>query len=224
MRFAITADHKEFFSKNNYIQFEGLLSPSQVAEIRNSADKVLSERLHLPLHKLANRPATELFKAGYDLWRDSDPLKKATHKQAFATIASELFQAVPLRHAFDQYILTGSTSSAPFAQAYCLQEVSSLSPLAGALLLPLEDLMAPIKDFPLPLNTGSGLFISPSLPIPWPELFSTPGLHLFMIGFGMNKTFFKADTRDPHAVNMKKLGYAFNDHLKDGIHPILLRR
>jgi hypothetical protein len=224
MRFAVTADHRDFFSKKNYIEFENLLSAAQAADLKNHAEQTLANRLRLPLHKLADRPSTELFKAGYDLWRDSDPIKKATHKHGLASLASELFQIVPIRLGFDQYLLSSPGSPSPLSQASTLQELSCLSPLSGALILVLEDLVVPVKNFPLPLNAGNGLFISPSLPIPWPELFGTVGLHLFMMGFAMDKTFFRADTKDPHAVNLKKLGYVFNDLLKDNLHPILVRR
>ncbi len=224
MRFAVTADHRVFFSKNNYIEFENLLSAAQVADLKKHAEQTLANRLRLPLHKLEIRPSAELFQAGYDLWRDSDTIKKSTHKQGLASLASELFQIVPIRFGFDQYFFTTRDSPSPFAQASTLQELSCLSPLCGALILVLEDLAAPIKNFPLPLNAGNGLFISPSLPIPWPELFGTAGLHLFMMGFAMDKTFFRPDTKDPHAVNLKKLGYVFNDLLNDNLHPILLRR
>lgn len=224
MRFALTADHREFFNKNRYIEFENMLSLSQVALLKKNADEALAARLRLPVNKLSEKPSTELYQAGYDLWRDNEAMKKTMQKNAFATIASELFQVVPLRYAFDQYFYITKGSTAPFPQPFSLQETSCLSPLAGALLLPLEDLMQPIVSFPLPINAGRGLFISPSLPLPWTELFSTQGLRFILIAFAMEKTFFLADTRDPHAVNLKKLGYIFNELLTDARHPILLRK
>ncbi|MBS0603813.1 MAG: hypothetical protein JSS60_02115 [Verrucomicrobia bacterium] len=224
MRFALTADHREFFNKKSYIEFEQMLSSDQIAALRTNADEALAKRLRLPVAKLADKSSAELFQAGYDLWRDNDAIKKVVHKNAFATLASELFQITPIRSGFDQYIITSKGTAAPFAQAFSLQDSCCLSPLAGALILPLDDLMAPLSFFPMPLNAGNGLFISPSLPIPWPELFSTPGLRFIMIGFAIEKTFFRADTRDPHAVNLKLLGYVFNDHLKDSLHPLILRK
>jgi hypothetical protein len=224
MRFALTSDHREFFNKNNYIELEGIIPSDQIASLKKSVDETLATRLRLPVAKVADRPPLNLFQAGYDLWRDSEAIKKIVQKNAFASLASELFQILPIRCAFDQYIFTAKGSPAPFSQPFTLQDASCLSPLAGALILPLEDLIEPLSFFPLPLNIGSGLYISPSLSLPWPQLFSTPGLRLFMIGFAREKTSFRADTRDPHAVNLKKLGYAFNDHLKNSLHPILLRK
>lgn len=224
MRFAINANHRDFFYKNQYIEMEGILSLDQVAALKKNADTLLGARLRHPVEKLGQKSGTQLFQAGYDLWRDSDDIKKITHKNTFATIAYELFQILPLRYAFDQYIYTTQNSQSVFPQPLSLDELSCLRPLAGALILPLEDLKHPFPSFPLPLKAGSGLFITPSLPIPWPELFATPDLRLMIIGFGLDRTTFCPDTSDPHAVNLKKLGYVFNEHLKDSLHPVLLRR
>ncbi len=222
MRLAITPDHKEYFKKNQYIEFEGLLSPAQVAALKKNAEETLSSRLKLPTAKLKEKPAAELFQAGYDLWRNNETIKKTVQKKDFALLASELFEILPIRLAFDEYIHT--TQGSPFQEAWSLQETSCLSPLAGALILPLEDLMKPISSFPIPINSGHGLFISPTLPIPWPELFANAELRVLIIGFATKQTAFCADTRDPHAVHLKKLGYVFNDTLNEALHPILIRK
>ena len=176
MQFALTPDHREFFNKNSYIELEGLLLADQIALLRKNADETLSSRLRLPAAKLNELQAVDLFKAGYDLWRDNETIKKTTQKKALAALASDLFQTLPIRLAFDEYIYTSKSAAAPFSQAFSLQETSCLSPLAGALILPLEDLEQPLSFFPLPIKSGNGLFISPSLPIPWPQLYSSPEL------------------------------------------------
>lgn len=224
MRLALTADHKEFFLKNNYIEFEGLITSDQVAILKKNAEEALASRLKLNAARLGNQPVKELFQAGYDLWRDNVIIKKTVQKKEFAILASELFQVLPLRCAFDQYIYTSQGSVSPFSETLTLQESSCLTPLAGALILPLDDLMKPIPSFPMPINVGNGLFISPSLSIPWPELFSTPNLSFLIIGYSGKKTMFCADTRDPHASNLKILGYVYNEFLKDSVHPILIRK
>jgi hypothetical protein len=222
MRFALTADQRDFFNRNSFIEFEEMLSSDQAIALKTNADQVLAARLHIPKENLARQQSSALFQAGYDLWRDNEIVKKTEQKNAFAALASELLQILPLRFAFDQYILTARGSNSPFSQSFTLQETSCLFPLAGALILLLEDVLQPFADFPLPLKSGNGLFISPSLPIPWPKLYSTPNLCFIAIGFAMEKTLFRADTRDPHAVNLKRLGYVFNDLLKDSLHPLLI--
>ena len=224
MRLALTADHKEFFLKNNYIEFEGLLTPEQVAILKKNAEEALASRLKLNPSRLKDQPTKELFQAGYDLWRGSAAVKKTVHKKEFALLASELFQTIPIRCAFDQYISTALRSASPFPETLTLQESSCLSPLAGALVLPLDDLMKPIPSFPMPMNAGSGLFIAPALEMPWPELFAAPNFSFLIIGYSGARTLFAPDTRDPRAVNVKMLGYVFNENLNDAKHPILLRK
>ncbi len=224
MRFAVTTEHRDFLNKNHYIEFEEMLSCEAVAALRNSADSALSKKLRVPAQKLGQLPQEQLFQAGYDLWRDSPEVKKVTQKNSFATIAAELFEVLPLRYAFDQYIYTTQRGKPPFLDALPLGKTSCLHPLAGAVILMLNDLMAALSLFPLPLNAGSALYIAPSLPIPWEDLFAIPDLHLMIIGFGSKDTAFCPDTCDPNAVKLKKLGYVFNERLKEALHPTLLRR
>lgn len=225
MRFAITADHREFFKKNNYIEFENILSADQIGSLKKNAEETIAKRLNIPVSKLKDKTAPEIYQAGYDLWRDNGEIKKITQKQTFGTVASELFQALPLRYAFDQYFsMFRCTAGSPYDVSSSLQEISCLNPLAGALILPLQDLSSPPTFFPMPFKAGSGLFISPTFSLPWPQLFSTCGLNFFLIAYAMEKTMFRAGSHDPHAASLKKLGYAFNEFLNDSIHPIVLRK
>ena len=223
MRFALTADHKEFFNKKGYIEFQEMLSAPQVAALTLNADETLAKRLRLPVSRLKEQSSAALFQAGYDLWRDNEAIKATVHKNNFALLASQLFQTPAIRCGFDQYIVTAKGTAAPFSQPFALQETSCISPLAGALLLPLNDLTEPLPFFPMPLKAGSGLFLSPLTPIPWAELFATPALRFLIIGYAMKKALFCADTRDPHAGNLKLLGYIFNEQLNNTLHPLLLR-
>ena len=84
MRFSLTADHKEFFVKNRYIEFEGLLTADEAAPLQAN----LSE--------------------GRDLWRHSPGIKKIVHKRQLASVAAQLSDRKQLRLAFDQ---AGSLSS-----------------------------------------------------------------------------------------------------------------
>lgn len=224
MRFALTADHRTFFQKHHFIAFEDLLSTEQTAVLKNHTDKAIAARLRIPVSKIADRSSSELFLTGYDLWREDDTVKKIAHKHELARLGSELFQIVPLRCAFDQYIATVKGSTPPFTQPLSLQDTSCLSPLAGALILTLEDLAQPLPSFPLPIRAGHGLYVSAHFPLPWPEVYAIPGVRLLVIAFSQEKTFFRADTRDPHAAALKKLGYVYNDMLRDSLHPLLNRK
>src|SRR5262249_21679004 len=141
MRFAITADHREFFKKNNYIEFENILPIDQINSLKKNAEETIAKRLNLPVNKLKEKTAPEIYQAGYDLWRDSEEIKKITQKQAFATVAAELFQTLPLRYGFDQYFaMFQCTAGSPYDVPSSLQEISCMHPLAGGLIFPLQDL------------------------------------------------------------------------------------
>ena len=55
MRFAITADHREFFSKNQFIEFEGMISLDQVADLKENAEKTIAPACAF-LQKNSNKP------------------------------------------------------------------------------------------------------------------------------------------------------------------------
>jgi hypothetical protein len=222
MRFAITADHRDFFTKNQYIEFEGILPLDQVALLKKNAEQTLAGRLKIAPDK---KSAPEIYQAGYDLWRDNVEIKKITHKQAFAMLVSELTQTFSLRFGFDQYFATyRCTAASPYDVPMSLQEISCISPLAGALLLPLQDLASVPSFFPIPLKAGHGLFITAGFALPWPQLFATCGLAFLLIAYSAEKATFRSDSHDPHAASLKKLGYVFNDSLKDSVHPLVLRK
>jgi len=224
MRFVIDADHRQFFSKNGFIVFENLFPLDQLASLKNHAEETIAKRLRTAPTELYKKTGLEIYQAGHDLWRDSETMRKITHKQTFAEIAGQLFQTVSLRCGFDQYFSMGQGGSSPYPTATTLQEASCIEPLAGALLFPITDLSEPLPFFPLPVKAGDALMIAPSFSIPWPQLFGTAGLSFFLIAFAMEKAYFREGTQDTHAVFLKKLGYAYNSALEGSLHPIVLRK
>ena len=55
----------------------------------------------------------DLFREGYDLWRDSESFRKMTQKQTLLNVAAELFEKWELRIAFDQYFSTAGSQRSP---------------------------------------------------------------------------------------------------------------
>ncbi|MBS0621130.1 MAG: hypothetical protein JSS61_06700 [Verrucomicrobia bacterium] len=211
MHFAITSDYLEYFRKNHYIELEGILSPEHAADLGRRARSLVG----------MSHSGAALFQAGWDLWRQDPEIKKIVCKRGLAKLAGELFQVPSLRLAFDQYL----TSQAIYQRGpESLQQDACLSPLIGALILQLGTLESPPPHFPLPTVAGNGLFVSPHFPIPWPEMALIPDLEILIIGFSHPKTFFRAETRDPRAPLLKKLGYNYGDLLSDALHPLVLRK
>src|SRR5689334_6697173 len=140
MQFALTADLRHFFEKHRWIEFEGLLSIQESAQLKQEADKTLNERFAT---QTENR-----FLSGRDLWRDNPKIKKILFRRNISELASTLFNARPLRIAYDQYFPSSWEPPGP----YSLQMTCCLQKLSGALLLQLTE--------------SKGLFFLPDLAIP----------------------------------------------------------
>src|SRR5579862_2149795 len=97
MRFVFTLEQRDFFRKNHFIEFEGMLSSKQAALIDKEAQELLSGRLRTPFSQWDTLPPLALYKAGFDLWREALAIRKATQKLPIVHIASELFDTAPLR-------------------------------------------------------------------------------------------------------------------------------
>jgi len=79
MRFSLLATQKNFFHQNGYIQFEGLLSPKELAALANIGP-------------------------GRDLFRSSDVLRKIVLSQNFGELARNLVDSKQLRMGFDEVL------------------------------------------------------------------------------------------------------------------------
>ncbi|MES2121313.1 MAG: hypothetical protein V4492_00875 [Chlamydiota bacterium] len=222
MPFTVQLEHRDFFEKNKFIELEELFSVEQVDVLNRHLDQALSNRTKTRKEARTQTQTQTQFVDGYDMWREDAQIKKITQKHNIAEVVAEIFRTTPLRIAFDLFLAAGHTS--PFSKELPLTESSCLQPLTGALLLQLSDSTGEVSGFPLPSKKGNVLIISPQFPIPWPTLFATPGIRLFMMGFGGQKTLYRAEIKDPHAPFLKKLGYVYGDFLKDSSHPLLVRK
>ncbi|HEV3269877.1 MAG TPA: hypothetical protein VGZ69_04425 [Candidatus Rhabdochlamydia sp.] len=210
MRLFLTDDQKEFFQKHRFIEIEGLFSLEKIAQIEKLSDLTLTKRLHAK-----NSPLLQ----GYDLWRDNKELKEILHNRSLIKIIAELFNAFPLRIAFDQYIK--ATSPSPIQATWALEELSCIKPLAGSMLIPLSFSKTLKSHFPFP-QKGNVLFLAPDYPIPWPLLFALEDLKLLIVSFAPEKAIYQQETRDPHQHVLKKWGYVFGDSLNNQYHPLLI--
>ena len=131
MRFALNSDHKDFYSKNSFIEFDELLTPDSLASLQSDIETTLSHRLKIPSSRLHEQPLKALFDAGFDIWRDSSTFKKTLFKSTVSEIAAQLFEESFLRIGFDQYIDTASGSSPLLTSSLSLNDLSCAKPLMG---------------------------------------------------------------------------------------------
>ena len=82
MLFSIAAEHHTFFDQNQFIEFEGLLTPSEVDDLRQHLEAAFEKKIGNPSKKIhpfgagyvAERGSEEgwvvLFEGGVEIWRD----------------------------------------------------------------------------------------------------------------------------------------------------------
>jgi hypothetical protein len=216
MKFALASEHRDFFAKNSFVEFEGLLSLEEVENLKTHIDAVLAKRLKTT--DLERKSAQELFLAGRDLWREDPVIKKQVTSPRLAEITSSLFKKRPLRLGYDQSWRTGAVTGPPFLENFTLQQISCLQTITGGVLLQLSS--SPQTSFPLSHKPGSAVFLGPKFILDFSTLFQTPHLHLLLIVYCGENTFYSCEKKDPNTHALKKLGYVFGDLLRNDRHPL----
>lgn len=216
MRFKITGDHRKVFENQKYIAFADVLPSSLLEEASCRIDTFLSSRLK---RLIENVPPPELFKVGHDLWRQDETIKQLVQNRTLAQLAGGLLGKTPLLLAFDQVLRTTSQVGFPQANARSLQQISCIQPLAGAALL---RLLGTSTSSPLlPTKPENVVFLAPDLPLPWELFFQEPHHTFLLITYASPKALYLLEKNDPHTHELKKLGYAFGDHICPPHHPLL---
>jgi hypothetical protein len=218
MRFKTAGVHREFFQKNGFIEFESLLSAQEASQLASHADLLLQKRLS---NQLEFRSATELYRAGRDLWRDDATLRKKELSHTFAQLAADIFKKPILHLAFDQILRTAATPGFPNQIPSSLNAISSIQPLAGALLLHLSGSSPPFDL--IPRCHENVMLLSPDLTIPWEFFFQLPHQSYLLIAYAVPESVYVLRKEDPHTHALKRLGYVFGDRLTHDHHPIVFR-
>ncbi len=89
MKLSTAKEHRDFYHKNGWIEFEEFLSNENLARTGKAVDQVLSERLKTSEAQLRFISPEMLFLQGRDLWRSSPSLHKLAAQVRLAEIASE---------------------------------------------------------------------------------------------------------------------------------------
>lgn len=238
MKFAIANDHRKFFQKNGWIEFNDFVSPDQMIVMNEEIDRVLADRLEVSPEKLKTVPSEQLFLKGHDLWRESPKLSKCTLLPRFAEIATELIEKKPLRLGYDQLFppldsinnFQPSLYSAFLNQEAPLESICCLTGLACGLIFALgesssveEDKVKEEANAVFPRTKGHAVFFLPSLTIRWDAIPLEPGQRYYLIVYTYQLSRYSLQPADPHTHWLKQLGYVFNDKLKDRLHPIVYR-
>lgn len=241
MKYSTAKEHRDFFQKHGWIEFEGLLSIDQLKGLNEGVDQVLAERLNVPLSRLKTFGSEKIYLHGHDLWRSKMFLQKLITQTRFAEIAAELIEKKPLRLGYDQ--LFPARKHKPFsdeaAQVYSqfidqttsLQAVCCLQGVICGFMIALSQpegeaseekpLLDGIDIFPS--KFGNVIYFQPNIPINWNHLYSHLGQRFYMVVYTQAYAHYQLEVKDPHTHSLKRLGYIFNDKLNDALNPIIYR-
>lgn len=227
MKFSIAKEHKDFFEKEGWIEFEEIVTDAQINQFNQAIDQALNKRLNRKLDKVSQE---EIFAAGRDLSREHDALRKLVTQPRLAEIASSLVEKKPLRLGYDQLLpaFTPSLFHDLEPQSYekfinlagNLEAVSSVNNVAAGVII----CLGPKSDEePLLFNKGHVVFFNPQAPLALVRLKSHPGQRYLLIVYTEKVSNYILQPEDPHTHDLKKLDYVFNDKLSDKTHPIVHR-
>lgn len=240
MKLAIVKEHRDFFQKQGFIEFENFLTQSQLKEWNQAIDQALASRLEVTVDSVKRSSAEKLFLQSRDLWRTHEPLKKLVCQPRYAKIASELVEAAPIRLGYDQFFpvsyeaLNLAKEDVYTRYLQPIENLESRSCLRGVLcglmlaLGPAEDevsqsenLEAGIDVFPHP--PGHAIFFQPQAEVNWNQFYQHAGQRFFLIVYTQLFAYYELQPKDPHTHALKHLGYIFNDKLSDRLNPTLYR-
>lgn len=234
MKIAVAKEHRDFFRKNGWIEFENLLSDQQLNALNQAIDESLAERLSVPIDKLGAVSPEKAFLQGRDLWRSKEQLRKLACLPRFGEVVSELVDLKPLRLGFDQFLPSIAGKQMAQCPSYSkflhpsieFENMSSLRGIAAGLLIALdqssEEASAEGADI-YPKFAGNATIFSPQGVFNFANL----ALHLkqsfYLIVYAASISLYYQQPNDPHAHVLKKYGYAYHDKLSDKLNPIVYR-
>ena len=235
MKFAVAKEHRDFFNKNHYVEFEGLIAPNQIKEILDGIDSALSQRLSINKEQLIRQPPEKLFMTGHDLWRMNESVKRVVLNNSLAEIASQLLEQSPLRLGYDQFFPKNMRSfyrknayADLLINAKSLLDFSSIQGVLCGLMISLESdqdsrvVSEGVIDI-FSKNTGNGIFFKPDATIDFQSLANNYTGQYLLIVYVQPASVYLFKEQDPHTHFLKGLGHVFGDRLSDRWHPIVFR-
>jgi len=236
MRWNLSSQQKDFFQKQQMIEFDELLTEAQTASLAESCHRALGTNLGIAPAEVSKKSPEEIFTNGRDLSRQEPLIRKIATNPHIAEIAAELTHQPLLKLAYDQVIsFTDSPKSkhnaqSPFAGLLenppSLQEMSCFQDLLCGLLICVSNERKGENDnlSPFSCKPGSGVFITPALRLSLEELYGDHEALYLLITYASPRSVYILQPSDPNTHNLKKLGYVFGDRLSEKFHPTVYRR
>jgi len=234
MKIAVAKEHRDFFKKNGWIEFDNIFSLTRLDQLNAAVDFTLADRLKISTTKLLNALPESLYLEGRDLWRDNDQLRQLVSSPRLGEIVSELIELKPLRLGFDQILQAANGSRIPKSSNYAkflqvevsLQSLSSVKGLVAGMLICLDNPSEAIgvdETNIYPRQAGNVTVFNPESLINFSHLINHSNQRFYLIAYAQSSSYYIHEPNDPHLHALKKYGYAFNEKLTDKLNPIIYR-
>ena len=244
MRFSITSNDHHLYETNHFVEFEEMVTPEEVNELRTHAKEALCKRIDCTDETLSTTHPYESFMRGRDLWQDDGVIKQVAFRKRHAEIASLLTRKRPIRFGYDQLLQTPDSAEklttleklpTLFHTETLLTEMSCFQGVVCGFVLNVSTQEAPIDQqtysieegtttlCPIPKKPGSGIFFSPTIPLSLEYLFELPSQTHLLIVYCEEKAVYIRAENDPHTHALRNAGYEFGDRVQNTTHPILFR-
>ena len=230
MKLSIESQHRDFLRDNFYIEFEALMTPAHVQELREATADSCAKQATRATLDLRRFSALELFRCGRDHWRQSDSVRRWATRKQFAEVFADLVMRPKIRLACTQVIggckepgLAGSGQALP---GETLADICSIQGLLGAVILclePFEDEAPEGDTCLLPQQVGNAVFVLPEAVIGLQSVNQRRGGRFLVIAYGDNRCVYVRRESDPLTHWLKALGYVYGDRLNDRLNPMLIR-
>jgi hypothetical protein len=196
MRNSLTEQQTGFFTKNGYIELEGIPFDAK---------------------KIFGKPHS--FETGRDLWRNEPALIELFNK--LSHLAFALTSKNQLRIAFDQFIpATHRLPKSPLKELFCIQGIAVAFLITEA---PIHiERRSDLGILPIPTTAQNIYFFLPHLIIDWPSL--PPSTNLYLGAFAIPNAVYIQNPKDPCTNQLKHLHYSIGDVLKNKHHPLLIQK
>lgn len=232
MKFSIAYEHRQFFQKEKYIEFDLILTSSQVEELNAAIHLAVNTRLASEKSVGKRKTYEQFFMAGHDLWRDNETVKKIVTNPQLTQIGADLVETRDLRLGFDQYFpniskkihFTGIEKKYEdfLEEKLTLNELYGLEGIACGLLVCLRNAPEGSDESVFPKEAGNAIYIAPDYQIDFSKLNLNQQDYLLIV-YTYNAAYYRLNEKDPHAHTLKHLGYHFGDKLNDKLNPIVYR-
>jgi hypothetical protein len=236
MRWNLSSQQKDFFQKQQMIEFDELLTETQTTSLAESCHRALGANLGVAPTEVSKKSPEEIFTHGRDLSRQEPLIRKIVTNPHIAEIAAELTHQPLLKLAYDQVLSftlspkSDQNTQSPFVSLLesppSLQEMSCFQDILCGLLICLSNEKNEKNDSlsPFSCKPGSGVFFTPTLRLSLDQLYGDHEALYLLIAYASPRSVYIFQPSDPNTHNLKKLGYVFGDRLSEKFHPTVYRR